>query len=177
MVWIAGDSFRAVDRLLLQPDPAAAIHLKTLGPGGARTLFRYQVSEQNRAAFQTWEGIQLGLGLAFFLFLLLGTKEGKFPMILVLLMLGMVVAQRFLLTPELIGLGRNLDFAPVGTALHEREKFHVVHLGYTGVEIAKWLTGLLLAAKMAFGRAIGLSGNPRKEIDPIDKRNYGHINR
>jgi hypothetical protein len=177
MVWMAGDSFRSVDRMLLLPDPAAAVQIKALGPGGARTLFRYQVSEQNRAAFETWERIQIALGLAFFLYLLLATKEGKFPMILVLLMLAVVTVQRFVLTPELIGLGRNLDFAPATAALAERAKFRVAHIGYTGFEIAKWLIGLVLAAKMAFGRAIGLSGSSRDQVDPIDKRNYRHVNR
>jgi hypothetical protein len=177
MVWIAGDSFRAVDRLLFQPDPAASLQIKALGPGAARTLFRYQVSEQNRAAFETWEKIQIALGFAFFLYLLLATKEGKFPMILVLLMLGVVLVQRFVLTPELIGLGRNLDFAPATALLTERAKFRVAHVGYTGFEIAKWMVGLVLAAKMAFGRALGLSGNSRDQVDSIDKRNYRHVNR
>jgi hypothetical protein len=177
MAWVAMDSFRSVDRVLLQPDPAAAIQLKALAPGSARMLFRYQVAEQNRATFQNWEMIQIALGIAFFLFLLLGTKEGKFPMILVLVMLGLVMVQRFLLTPELIGLGRNLDFAPASAALGEREKFRVVHGAYTGFEISKWVAGLMLAAKMAFGRAWGMSSKSRNEIDPIDKRDYGHINR
>ena len=176
MAWVAMDSFRSVDRLLLNPDPAAALQIRTLGPGAARTLLRYQVAEQNRAAFETWEMLQLGLGFAFFLFLLLATKEGKFPMILVLVMVALVAVQRFLLTPELIGLGRNLDFAPVSAALGERAKFRVVHGGYTGIEIAKWIVGLILAAKMSFGRAIGLSGS-RNDVDPIDERNYRHINR
>ena len=175
MAWMAMDSFRSVDRVLLHPDPVAARQIQTLG-ADARAFLRYQVAEQNRAAFQTWEVIQIVLGFAFFLFLLLATKERKFPMILVLAMVGLVMLQRFLLTPELIGLGRMLDFTPAGAALGERAKFRVTHGGYTGVEIMKWAIGLILAAKMAFGRALGLSGNSRKDVDSIDERNYGHIN-
>src|SRR5215813_13176851 len=87
MAWLTTDSFHSVDRMLHQPSAQALEHIRQLGPG-ARALFRYQVSEQNRAAFQTWEMIQLAFGFGLFLFLPFGSREGKLPVALVLTVLG-----------------------------------------------------------------------------------------
>lgn len=112
MAWVATENFRSVDRLLAKPSPAALLSLKTLGPAGARMLLRYQASEQNRWLFEAWGTVQLIGGSGFFLFLLFGTREGKYPLILVLVMLAVVLLQLFLLTPAMISLGRLVDFLP-----------------------------------------------------------------
>src|SRR5262245_4462045 len=121
MAWLTTDSFRSVDRMLRQPTSQALTHIRPLGPG-ARALFRYQVSEQNRAAFETWEMVQLAFGSGLFLFLLFGSREGKFAMALVLAMLGIVLVQRLLFTPALVGLGRNLDFAAADVSYNQRKE-------------------------------------------------------
>jgi hypothetical protein len=175
MAWLTTDSFRSVDRMLQQPSAQALDHIRPLGPG-ARALFRYQVSEQNRAAFETWEMVQLAFGFGLFLFLLLGSREGKLPIALVLVMLGIVVAQRFLFTPALVPLGRQLDFASVDTPAGIRNEFWTVHTAYSAAEVVKWVVGLGLAAMMAFGRGRGRSDS-RENLDVIDKRNHRHINR
>ena len=54
MAMVATQNFRSVDRLLAKPSAAAAQQLHKLGPAG-RSLLRYQVSEQNRWFFETWE--------------------------------------------------------------------------------------------------------------------------
>lgn len=177
MAWLTTDSFRSVDRMLLAPAPAAAAQLQGMGADAARKLFRYQVSEQNRAAFRTWEIAQLFFGAAFFLYLLFGTKEGKLPMILVLLMLAIVVMQRMLFTPALIVLGRHLDFASALAAARQRQEFWIVHNAYSIAEVIKWGVGVGLAVRLSFGRGSGRSRDSRKKLDVIDKSNYGHINR
>src|SRR3954453_6506925 len=73
MIMVATQNFRSVDRLLAAPGRAGA-EVEKMGHGEARTFLRYQVSEQNRFYFETWEKIQLALGLAV---LAAGWRQGK----------------------------------------------------------------------------------------------------
>lgn len=176
MAWIAIDSFRSVDRLLAAPGPVVAIQVKALGPGGARALLRHQAAEQNRAFFETWESLQLILGVGFLSFLLFGSNEGKFSLLLLLVMFLIVVAQRFLITPELSSLGRTFDFIPADVPSVERNQFWMLHSLYTGSEMIKWGLGLVLGARLVFHRE-RRSLDPGHEFDVVDKANHRHINR
>jgi len=178
MAWIAIESFRSVDRLLSAPGPVAAIQIKALGPGGARALLRYQAAEQNRSFFQTWEFLQLILGVGFFSFLLFGSTEGKFSLLLLLLMLLIVAAQCLFMTPELAWLGRTFDFIPADVPSVERNRFWMLHSIYTGSEILKWGLGLVLGALLIFRRdRRSRSMDAGHEFDVIDKANHRHVNR
>src|SRR5229473_8285647 len=63
MILVATQNFRSVELLLASPAGAAA-QIDRMGHEEARAFLRYQVSEQNRWYFETWEKIQLALGLA-----------------------------------------------------------------------------------------------------------------
>ena len=78
MAWFGVASFRTVDHMLSRPNPVFAAQMRSLGPEGARLLLRYQVAEQNRRLFATWETAQIILGFLFFSFLLFGSEEGKY---------------------------------------------------------------------------------------------------
>ncbi|MBZ5724836.1 MAG: hypothetical protein LAP87_07545 [Acidobacteriia bacterium] len=174
MVWIATGNFRSADRALEQPNPAVALQIKTFGFTQTRLLLRYQISEQNRLSLETWEYAQLFFGIFLFFFFLFGTGEGKFSLAAVLCMLAIVVFQRFLLTPQLIGLGRSIDFLP-DAASHEHKQFQVISQAYSIIEPVKWVLGLALAAVMIWRR--GRSGYAGQEIDLIDKAYHGHVDR
>jgi hypothetical protein len=176
MAWVATENFHSVDRLLAQPSPLVSTQIKALGTGGARLLLRYQAAEQNRWYFESWEAVQIVLGTGFFFFLLFGSSEGKFSLLLALLMLLIVLVQRFLLTPELVGLGRTIDFIPADVPSTERNKFWMVHGAYSGIEILKWGLGLVLGARIIWLRA-GRSGDTRQDLDLIDKADHRHVNR
>src|SRR6266404_9892490 len=60
-IMVATQNFRSVDRLLAAPGSAAPM-VEQMGHDAARMFLRYQVSEQNRWYFETWEKIQLALG-------------------------------------------------------------------------------------------------------------------
>ncbi len=176
MAWIAIESFRSVDQLLAAPSPVVAIQIKALGPGGAHALLRYQAAEQNRQYFEAWELVQLILGAGFLSFLLFGSNEGKFSMLLLLLMFLITVAQRFLMTPELSALGRTFDFIPADLPSVERNKFWMLHGVYTGSEIVKWGLGVLLGVLLIFHRQ-SRSPDAGHEFDVVNKANHRHINR
>jgi hypothetical protein len=177
IAWVTTQSVHSADRLF-DEDPAVMVMLKTIGPTAGRALLRHQVSEQNRELSETWEFAQVLLGLFFFFFLLLGTREGKFVLGLSLMMLLMVLAQRFLLTPELIYLGRPLDFAVKGGPAADRARFLLVQSVYIGAELTKGATGILLAALLIFRKSRRPTlGYTRQELNMVDEADHGHINR
>jgi hypothetical protein len=176
MAWMAVESFRSVDQLLAAPSPVIAIQIKALGPGGARALLRHQAAEQNRWYFETWEFLQLILGAGFFSFLLFGTNEGKYSLLLLLLMFLITAAQRFLMTPELSALGRTFEFIPAELPSVERNRFWMLHSVYAGSEFLKWGLGLVLGMLLVFHRH-SRSPDAGHEFDVIDKANHRHINR
>ena len=176
MAWVATQNFREVDRLLSKADPVATLKFKELGPE-ARFIMRYQASEMNRWLFRSWENAQVFLGVGFFLVMLFGSRENTIVLLGVLLIWLLVLAQRFLITPELISLGRLIDFVPMDTPSPERNRFWIVHTAYSGVEVAKWLLCLLLTAKMVFSsKRSGRSRDSRRELDRVDKPNYRRVN-
>src|SRR5437879_11211595 len=75
MIMVATQNFRSVDRLLAEPGRAGA-QVERMGHDDARTFLRYQVSEQNRFYFESWEKIQIALGLAV---LAVIARHGKLP--------------------------------------------------------------------------------------------------
>lgn len=176
MAWMATQNFRSVDRIFNQGNPTALLRLKTLGGTEGRELLRYQVSEQNRFYFAAWETTQIFLGGFFFFFLLFATDEGKLVLCLALFMETLLLAQRFVLTPAITSLGRTLDFVPPAQAQGEHVKFMVLHSAYVGVELAKWALGLVMVLVLVLQRA-KRSKDIRQQINPVNKANYGHVNR
>jgi hypothetical protein len=175
MAWVAVEGLSSVDRLLARPQPVAMAQFKALGRADARLLLRYQVSEQNRQYLENWELAQMIMGGLFFFFVLFATSENKFALSVVLVMVTVVLVQRFLLTPGIISLGRVIDFVPAGAPSGERTQFWVLHTWYWGVEVVKWILGLALAARL-IARRSRRSGNARQEFNMVDKANHRHVN-
>ena len=174
MAWVAAESHSSVDRVMARPHPVATAQFKEIGRADARLLLRYQVSEQIRWYFETWEVAQIIMGALFFFFVLFATREDKFALFLILLMIGGVLVQRFMLTPGMISLGRMIDFVPPDAPSGDRTQFWVMHSWYWGAELGKWLLGLALAARLMSHRS-GRSGNSRQEFNMVDKANHRHI--
>ena len=150
MDMVVTQNFRSVDRLLSRPAPAAAQQLEKLGHDDARMLLRHQVSEQNRWYFESWGKIEIAIGAAVLLVLLFGSTEKTFSLLLALLMLFAVIVQRFALTPQMVILGRAIDWVPIDQPSPERTRFWLMHNAYVGLEIMNWALGFLLTAKLLF---------------------------
>jgi hypothetical protein len=176
MSLVATQNFRTVDRILLAPHVAASPDLKTLGHDSARMILRWEAGEQNRRLFEIWETAQVALALGVFFILLFGSTETKYSLALSLMMLLVVILQRFLLTPMMTSLGRLIDFVPPTVRSPERIKFGVLHMGYIGMEMAKLALGLLLAIKLML-RTRRKSGQAAGDVDVIDKAYHRHVNR
>jgi hypothetical protein len=169
MIMVATQNFRSVDRLLAAPG-SAATQVGKMGHGEARTFLRYQVSEQNRWYFETWEKIQLALGLALLAAL---WRQGKFPALtLGAIMCALLLVERFYLTPEIVRLGRLIDFVPQAASSPERAVFWRFHGAYSGVELLKLALGFFLSGRLIFGRS-HIAG----QVDVVDEADHRHVNR
>ena len=178
LAFVTRQNLRAVDRLLDQPNPVLLVQFKPMGLAAARMLLHHMAGEQNRFYYETWELAQIVLGTFFFFFLLFGTREDKYSLAIPLLMLLITVAQRFVLSPEMIALGRLTDFLPDNVHSADRIKLLVAEAGYSVAELAKGGLGLILAIRLIFANWWRAStGNVRQELDLVDKANYGHVNR
>ena len=174
MDMVATQNFHSVDRLLAAPSPQAEERIQKMGGReAARVFLRYQVAEQNRWYFETWECVQIGLGLALFFVLLFGSLPDKLFLLLTLLMLAIVLVMRFFLTPEITQLGRVIDFVAPGVSAADRTRFWTFHGAYSASELVKIGLGLVLMVLLVRRRR---RSHPA-EIDVVDKSDHSHVNR
>ena len=147
---VATENFYTIDRLL---ESSAHLEFRAavqkLGHGPARDLLRYLSSELNRLYFQMWNIAQLALGvLALWL-------AGRAPRIRwgILTMIGIVVLMLAYLTPQIVSLGRSLDFVPRDPAPPGMQRFWILHAAYTSLEMLKLVVGLVVTWWVARSRS------------------------
>jgi len=106
----------AADELLRAPIPGAAEIVKSTGPDQTRLLLRHFAGEQNRHLTEVWEMLEIPLGLLLAAVLYSATDKRSLPLALCGIMLALVLAQYFVVSPELKYLGRNADFPHANAA-------------------------------------------------------------
>jgi predicted lysophospholipase L1 biosynthesis ABC-type transport system permease subunit len=151
MILVATQNFRSVDRLLAAP-AGLGPRIDKMGRAEARTFLRYQVSEQNRWYFETWEKAQLVLGAVLLAALWTGLRDRKIFGVIAAAMFALLLLERFYLTPEIIRLGRLIDFVPQEASSQERDTFWRFHGAYSAVELIKLALGFFLSVRIGFGR-------------------------
>lgn len=174
LVFVATRNFQTVDAVLQAPPPEASKMVRTLGHANARQLLRYLAGEQNRRYFETWELAQLIIGAALTAFLLLGVEK-RLLAGLAGAMLILTLFQHLKITPELLWLGRSIDFLPSAAESHARDQFWRLHGIYSAIEVVKMLTAVAIAGFLFPMRRRRL--RQRVEIDPVDYANHRHVNR
>lgn len=174
---IVSQNLEQVDRVLADASPAARLELKALGPN-ARSLLRYQASEDNRTYLRYWTLAQIGIGTAFLLIMLFGSHEHATVLVGLLVMVVLSAVQSAFLLPEMEALGRMNDFLPLDQGMPERNRFWILQTAYYGAEGVKWLIAAGLAAGMIFSRRrSGRSRDSRRDFDMVDKSNYRRVDR
>jgi len=163
MIFVATQNFGTVDRVLAAPPDEATQMFQTLGPENARLLLRYLAGEENRLFFVSWEWAQIALGLALTAVLLLAIKN-RLLAGMAGAMLIIALFQRFRVTPEMIALGRLVDFGGgAGSAAYSQ--FWRLHGLYGVLEVLKLVLLIVVAAMLLFGRR---RKTPEQvEIDPV----------
>jgi hypothetical protein len=173
MAWYGARSFRTVDTIMADSNPAFVMQTKPLGPVVTRMVLRYVVAEQNRWLFRNWENLQICMALLFFCYLLFGTMEGKFSLGVMLAMLVLTLLQRLLISPELGLSARAIEYIPGDLAAQERARFWLLHNAYLTVEALKFGLGMILGIIVMSRKR---SGDPMNQFNMIDKANHRHVN-
>jgi uncharacterized membrane protein len=161
MIFVATENFGTVDRVLASPPREAAQMFQTLGPENSRLLLRYLAGEENRLFFVAWEWAQVALGLGLTAILLFAIRRW----LLVGLAGGMVflaLFQRFGVTPQMIALGRLIDF-DTGTGSVAYNQFMWLHGLYGVLEVVKLVLVIVVAGFLFFWSGKARGRRPRSQ--------------
>jgi hypothetical protein len=145
-------NFHSVDRYLADPGVPSAELIHNFGRDNTRILLRRAAGESNAWLFEQWEWVQLGVGLGLLLVLLFGNRPPKLLLGICLLMMAIVVVQRFFLSPVIASLGRLIDFLPADPGIADRKKFWAYHGFYSTMELIKIGLGLVIAGVLIIRR-------------------------
>ena len=131
---VAMQNFYTIDRLLDGPSHEAfAGFAEDAGRETARSVLRYLSSELNRLFFQLWNGAQFAVGGAA-LWLVWSLPGAARLRALLAAMLLLVAFLTFWVTPQILDVGRSLDFVP--------REFGILHATYTMLELLKGAAAL-----------------------------------
>ncbi len=178
MVWVATHNLGNVDPMMANPGMQAQRHIRDIGPDRVRMLMRFQAGELNRYYFETWEVAEIILGIVLAVTLLFATNGNRLMMALAGGMIAIPLIQHFTITPQILELGRGLDFATPDQMQAERQSFWGYHNFYSMLEIVKIALGFGLAARLliSMGNSTGRRRRSSSKIDSIDDANDGHVN-
>jgi hypothetical protein len=146
---VAAENFYTVDRLLAGSTSRVFVSEVTrVGASETRELLRYLSSELNRHYFQLWNVAQLALGVLV-LWLISPARSNARARWAVLGMVGVVAAATVWLAPQIISVGRSLDFVPRNPPPPELQRFWILHGVYTFLETGKLAVGLIVSVWIA----------------------------
>jgi len=174
IAFVATGNFATVDNLLKAPPVEAEKMIQTLGSENARHLLRYLAGEENRGFFETWELAELIIGVGLAAFLLIGLRQritaGLAGAIVIL-----TGFQHFKITPEMIWLGRSIDFIAWTADSQARSQFYKLHAAYGIIEGVKILMMLVIAGFL-FTMSRRRS-RQRVEVNAVDYADHRHVDR
>jgi hypothetical protein len=146
--FVITQNYRTVDRFLLEPGSAkASLQLNEIGRPRVRLVLRQNAGEENNWILQNWERLEFAIGGALFLLLLFGDRPQKSMLAVSLLLLAIVAAEHFLLTPRIVGLSRIVDDLPPADPAYK-----TFRMLYGTLDMLKTLIGCGLAARLLIRR-------------------------
>jgi len=147
-MWFAATgSFGTVRRILEGGNSQFTETTRQLTADQTRLTARHVASEINRTHFRAYGWAQLVLGFALLLLLALQTPRDGTSLIIAGAMLAVVAALTLYVTPEIVALGRRIDFVPRDPAPPEMPRFGILHGAFTLLDGLKLLAGLALLAR------------------------------
>ena len=152
-MWFAATgSFRTVDRVLETANARSGEGAQPVSPDQTRLTLRYLASEINRTYFRAYGCAQLVLGTALFVLILRQTPRDAASLALAGGMLALAAALTLYLTPEIVAVGRQLDFVPRNPVPPGMARFRALHAAFTALDGAKLLSGFALLARLVWAR-------------------------
>src|SRR5262245_27451445 len=144
MALVATQNFYTIYRLLAaQPNPAFTAAIERLGQDQARFLLMYLSSELNRLFFQVWGLIQIGVGILALWFVVRIPKSAT-PKWMIVSMLAISLLFAAVITPQIVVVGRSLDFVPRDPPPPQLRTFGLLHAVYTVVDGIKLILGIIV---------------------------------
>ena len=168
MGWVAMHNLGSVEPILKQSDRQLQREVKDIGYDRVKTLLRFEAAELNRFYFYNWEWIQMILGLITLVVLFDATNGSRLTLVLMAGVMLLLLVQHFLVEPEVLELGRGLDFAASDQMLDERRAFRTYHAYYSSIEVMKFLTLSFIAVRMLMHGSSGKRRRRSVKIDAVD---------
>jgi hypothetical protein len=151
-MWLAATrTFRTVDRVLNSPNPQLAAATQPLGHDETRVVLRHLASEINRTLFVAYGVGQILLSVALFFLIWRQTPRDTLALVLAGVMMALVCILTGAITPQIIALGRSIDFLPRNPEPAVMPRFWMLHGAFTGLDGAKLLAGLALLGRWSIG--------------------------
>ncbi len=174
MMWISSQNQDSVTRILMaQPQKMQQI-IFTLTESEKKSLFLYSANEMTRYYSNIWEWAQLLLG-GTILGLLVVARQAKQFIVISSIMLLTVIACHFLLAPQLLGLGRTIDFGALNQFAAERSQFNSMSMLYLAMDITRLVLAILLTFQLLRRGSDEKRRRRSPKSDEIQYPNYGHI--
>jgi hypothetical protein len=152
-MWFAATgSFGTVRRVLQGGNPQLVETTRSLSPDQTRLVMRHAASEINRTCFRAYGWAQLALAAILLMLLLHPTPRDTAALIAVGIMTAVVAALTFYVTPEVIALGRQIDFVPRDPAPPEMSRFRMLHGAFTVLDGLKLVAGLGLLGRWLWAK-------------------------
>ena len=148
-MWFAATrSFRTVDEVLKSPPSQFSSDVQSMKPEQTREVLRYLASEINRTYFRAYGWGQLVLGTILLVLLALKTPRNGLNPAIAAVMLFIVIILTLGVMPQIISLGRNIDFLPRTPPPPGYQRFWKLHMMFTGLDGAKLLGGIVLLVRL-----------------------------
>ena len=176
--FITSTSFRSVNAAMENPPHEASKWVEILGKDRIRTLLLHNTAEVNRNVLEIWGYADIVLCVFIFITAVM-IKSGKPAIIASALLLILGLASVYLLTPQVVAVGRLLDFRPSFPVPPEMAQFASLNGMFTGLGVIRGLTALAMAGILIHRTSKTRSRRSSRidEIDAVDNTNNRHINR
>ena len=148
-MWFAATrSFRTVDEVLKSQPSQFSTDVQGLKPEQTREVLRYLASEINRTYFRAYGWGQLVLGTILLVLLAWKTPRNGLNPAIAAVMLFIVIILTLGVMPQIISLGRTIDFIPRTPPPPGYQRFWKLHMMFTGLDGAKLLGGIVLLVRL-----------------------------
>jgi hypothetical protein len=170
---LAAQNFSSIDPFLAAPgSPSVSAQVQREGAGTVRFILRRNAAEENVRIFEAWEWSQIGIATVFFSLILFGERPPISALVLISAMFVIVLLQHFILTPQVVSLGREVDEIPLREQLRNPtvDRFWVFHGFYSGSEIVKLLLGIGVGIRLMIRRKRDSERSSQFETHPPKRR-------
>lgn len=165
---------RVADNVAKTPPSEPGRALIVIGAPMTEKLFLFVASEINRSVTESsgWAELALVFVLGCMLFLQNYSRQAT---ILSAVLFLAICATKFLLTPQIGGLGRMLDFQAADILQAERTRLANLRTAYTIVTGCKLLCGIWISAILLVRGPNSRMRRRRGNVDAVDDAENGHI--